>query len=199
MLYVVKKGNRFEGPYAMRSRWNGVRAWHTLSDEKRAEYGWYRLEIEPNSYDALRHHRSSLTGFDLVDGVVKAKYIITDKTLFEVKRDHRERLKESRDENLPTVINNVQVSRLEDRENIKGTLDSFEVLATDGKIKWVMADNSIAELTKEDLEEVTTQYATLKAQVFNWYSDKCTELENAENVDDVLAISTDLAPENPQE
>jgi hypothetical protein len=82
----------------------------------------------------------------------------------------------------------VQVASIENRENIKGTIENFEAIATDGVVEWIMSDNTTANLTKLQLEEIANAYAIRKKEAFSTYSSKCKELEEATTIDDLLAI-----------
>lgn len=102
--------------------------------------------------------------------------------------EKRVKFKLLRDKEIAEPINGVQVGRVEDRENIQGAIDRFDTLATDGAIGWIMADNSIKMLTKLQLIDIADGYAIRKAQVFNNYGMLCLTLNEAETVEDIIAI-----------
>ena len=105
------------------------------------------------------------------------------------KEAKRQELKEQRESIIAAPINNVQVGTLEDRENIKGTIDNFSVLAPSGSINWVMVDNTIQSLSQSDLQAVIDTYIGRKAQTFNDYGVKLTELQNAATIEEVKVIT----------
>lgn len=49
--YGYIETNKIIAPVAMRSRYKRVGAWHLLTDEQRAAYGWYRC-VAGESYNA---------------------------------------------------------------------------------------------------------------------------------------------------
>lgn len=81
----------------------------------------------------------------------------------------RDYLKLTRDITVAAPISNVQVATPEDRENISGTIRKWETLGSPQAINWIMADNSVAALTKADLIAVEDAYALRKAQAFIEY------------------------------
>ena len=81
----------------------------------------------------------------------------------------RDYLKLMRDITISAPINNVQVATSEDRENISGTIRKWETLGSQEAINWIMADNSVAVLTKADLISSEDSYALRKALAFAEY------------------------------
>ena len=108
--------------------------------------------------------------------------------LDEQKQARRQQLKQEREELAKTPINNVQVGRIEDRENINGVIDSWESLGLTDTIEWVMADNAVQPLTKADLVAVKTGFTIRKAQCFAAYQQALEQLEQAQTEEEVLSI-----------
>jgi hypothetical protein len=78
--------------------------------------------------------------------------------------------KKDRDALIDAPINNFDVARLIDRENLQGAINFFDALAQGGStIVWTMSDNSDKTVTKEELEEVITTYVARKAMAFANY------------------------------
>jgi len=86
-----------------------------------------------------------------------------------VLEQRREYLKDKRNAYISAPINSIQVTTSEDRENIQGAVDNFELLYPDGTAYWITVDNNIVPIAKADLEAVIQTYVTRKAQAFNHY------------------------------
>lgn len=171
------------------SRFNNIGGFHLLSDEERATHGFYRCIVVNESYDRLRENRTEVPiSWGLDEYIVTATYQIAPKPLSQAKEERRSIFKEKRDEEIALPINNVQVGRLEDRENITGSINRFDELSQDGVIGWIMADNSVSMLTNQNLQDVSNAYSIRKAQVFSKYGLLCAQLEQAQTIDDVLMI-----------
>ena len=96
--YGYIENNQIIAPVAMRSRFKNIGAWHLLTDAKRAEHKWYPCDVINEGYDATTQIRSTLPElvFDNDTQRITATYTITDKSLETVKREHKERITESR-------------------------------------------------------------------------------------------------------
>jgi hypothetical protein len=75
--YAYKSANTFVWPVALRSRFNNIGGWHTLTDQERAKQGWYPIEYNNLAYNSLRQSRQ-LESARLIDGVFKVVYQVTD-------------------------------------------------------------------------------------------------------------------------
>jgi len=159
-----------------------------VTDAQRAKHGFYKCVVVNENYDPLRENRTSEPlSWELKDNVVTATYQVAPKPLSQVKEEKRSAFKALRDEEIAEPINGVQVGRLEDRENIEGAISRFETIAPDG-VNWIMVDNSVVVLTKQDLQNVADEYAIRKAQIFNKYGTLSSALDKAETIDEVLAV-----------
>lgn len=96
--YGYIENNQIIAPVAMRSRFKNIGAWHLLTDAQRAEHKWYPCDVINEGYDATTQIRSTLPElvFDNDTQRITATYTITDKSLETVKREHKERITESR-------------------------------------------------------------------------------------------------------
>ena len=110
-------------------------------------------------------------------------------TLSHFRELRREELKAQRDEVVDSAINNVQVGRITDRENIQGTLANWDVLGLGDSINWTMADNTVQALSKEDLQAIYVGYATRKAQCFALYEQAILALHNANTIEDIMNVN----------
>jgi hypothetical protein len=88
----------------------------------------------------------------------------------------RDYLKMVRDIKIAEPINNVQVGRFEDRENIKDVVRKWDTLGNPATITWIMYDNTTAQLSKQDLIDIEDAYAGRQLQVFAEYQSLCEQL-----------------------
>jgi hypothetical protein len=76
-------------------------------------------------------------------------------------------LKSQRDATINAPLNGFDVSRPEDRENIQGAIDYFDLLSQgQGSMTWTMADNTEKQVTLADLQAAKDGYVLRKAQAF---------------------------------
>ena len=89
-MYAYRENGNWVYPVNMRSRFNGVGAFHTLTDEQRAKHGWY--VFDPTNYDYDPKTQNRFGAFNLrVDGIyLKCDYTIQDKTLDALKAEVRQ-------------------------------------------------------------------------------------------------------------
>ena len=78
MTYAFRDNGRWQIT-GMRARFNGIGGWHTLTDDERAQHGWFPC-IEVNAAFNPTTQIRSPASFELADGVVTATYTIWNKT-----------------------------------------------------------------------------------------------------------------------
>ena len=109
------------------------------------------------------------------------------------KPNKREQLKTQRDVLIASPINNVQVGRIEDREKIQGAVQYFDTVSSeDGTKLWIMADNSIAHLTKSEMESLIPSYVMRVDAVYNAYAKAVSALESASTLEEIQLIEVTL-------
>lgn len=80
MNYGTVQQGVITAPLTMCSNFNGVGAWHTLTDEQRAEYGWYPCDMVGEGYDPRTQERTGpVLSFD--GQRIAATYTIVEKSL----------------------------------------------------------------------------------------------------------------------
>ena len=89
MNYGYIENGQIIAPVAMCSRFKGVGAWHLLTDEQRAQYGWYPCVVINEGYDAKTQSRSATPDlvFDQTNKVITATYTIVNKSLETIKQE----------------------------------------------------------------------------------------------------------------
>ncbi|BCX79290.1 DUF4376 domain-containing protein [Campylobacter sp. 19-13652] len=109
----------------------------------------------------------------------------------EAKKLKREELKLERDAAISEPLNNVQVASGDDLRNIEGAILAFNRLASEGKLAWIMADNSVSKLNKEELEAIRDGYIDRKQKMFNAFALACAKLEMASLPSEISEIKLD--------
>lgn len=113
-----------------------------------------------------------------------------DSTLAFFREQKRQELKAERIKRTSAPINNVQVSRSEDRENIKDAIANWSILSKnpDGTKNWVMADNSVSPLSLDDLQEIHDAYALRIDVCFAAYEVAVIAIHQAQTVEELMAV-----------
>lgn len=104
------------------------------------------------------------------------------------RENKRQEFKQKRDDAIAAPANNVQVARVEDRDNVTGTISNWDALGLTTSINWVMADNTIQALSKADLEAVVVAYVQRKALLFSQYETAVNALNEASTIESILAV-----------
>lgn len=104
------------------------------------------------------------------------------------KQAHLWDLKQRREELIFAPLNNFDVDE-KSLNNISEAISFFEVAYPNGKANWIMADNSIREVTKQELEALRDSFLTRKLQLFNDYQTKKQTIENATTYEEFKDIS----------
>lgn len=105
------------------------------------------------------------------------------------KQEKISELKVKRDFIIDSAIENVQVKKSTDRENIQGTIQYFEVLSQgNSTIGWTMEDNSVKELSKDDLQRVLDSYVVRKAQAFAEYQYNKQQVDECMTIDELDSL-----------
>lgn len=74
-------------PIAMCSSFDGVGAWHTRTDEFRAQYGWYTCEVLNASFNTLTQSRGEVPVLAFDGEKITASYTIIDKAVETIQSD----------------------------------------------------------------------------------------------------------------
>jgi len=149
--FSYKKDNKYIWPVAMRSRFNGVGGWHTLTDEQRAVHGWYPIDYTDSLYNPATEDRLFVSQ-ELVGGVFKVVYVVRDLTLDELKAIKKGQL----DKEFDTAAQRPIVDTGLGFEVHGGYTDlaDFTVGADLGLTVIRAADNSMHTVTPEEFQTV---------------------------------------------
>ena len=157
--YGYIENNRIIAPVAMRSRFKGVGAWHLLTDEQRAAYGWYPCVVIGEGYDAALQVRSALPEcvFDPETKVITATYNVVNKPIEAVKVEQKQRITESRyqEEVSGKTLDGVFYDTDRTTQVMLG--NAFSLVQFDPEIvevDWKSSDGSWTKVSKEHLLEM---------------------------------------------
>ena len=101
--------------------------------------------------------------------------------------------KEARVNAVSQPVNGFEMSSQDDRENIQGAIDYYEVLSAGaGCITWTMADGTEQQVTLDDLTSAKDGYVLRKAQAFAAYQQKKAQINAATSVEELIDLSLDL-------
>jgi len=111
-------------------------------------------------------------------------------TLNYFREQKRQEFKKERENRMLTPINNIQVGGEKDRERIQGAVNNWDDLDKneDGTKNWVMYDNSVEPVTKEELEGAKKGYLLRVDRCFKTYENAVTNLYLAKTVNDILNV-----------
>lgn len=89
--YGYLKDGEIVAPVAMCSRFNDIGAWHTLTDEERAVYGWYPCLVDNTPFNSSTQYKGS-TKKELIDGVIHCTTPVFDKSLEAVRQETMQKI-----------------------------------------------------------------------------------------------------------
>ena len=192
---TIDKFGRITAPVAMRARFNDIGGWHTLTDEQRAEHGWYPCTLINEQYDPARQIRSidPVCVFDAEAKHVTATYTIVDKPLETVKRERKEHIAACR---YAEEVNGVTLpdgTRVEtDREAQTRVAGAFSLATIDPNvtINWKNQDGWV-QLSAETVINMGAAIGTHVQECFTKERDKCELIDQATSIEEVLNIDWD--------
>lgn len=106
-----------------------------------------------------------------------------DEVLEHYRELKRKELQALRDTIIASDINNVQVGRQQDRENLEKAISNFDPDSTTRT--WIMADNSTAQLTLQQLTEALEGYWYRLEDCFTVYGQAIEDLKLLTTVEDI--------------
>ena len=192
MNYGYIERNKIVAPVAMRSRLNNIGGWHTLTDEQRADHGWYPCDVINEGYDTLRQVRSTFPEctFDPATKRITATFTIVEKPLDTVKVEQKQRITESRYESEVSGVLLGDAMLDADRDTQTRIAQAKMLVDNDPSIviKWKKANGEWVGLSHETITAMSLAIGKHVQQCFSKESDLHAVVDACDNIDDVLNI-----------
>ena len=187
MYYNIEENKKINNNREFRDLFPNTIFPKILTDEIMEEYGYKKVIVNQVTSTLLT---KVLNGeIEVIDGIPTINQSLVYKPIYECKEIALSTIKTKREETIIESINNIQVSTLQDRENIQGSIEYFDMLSQGkGTITWTMADNIEQELSLEDLKGALDTYIVRKAQAFAEYQTKKQLIENAVTEAEFIAL-----------
>ena len=187
MYYNIEENKKINNSIEFRELFPNIIFPKILTDEIMEEYGYKKVIVNQITSTALATVLDS--EIEVVNGIPTINQTLVYKTIYECKEIALNTIKTKREESIIEPINNIQVSTLQDRENIQGSIEHFERLSQGkGTITWTMNDNTEQDLSLEDLKGALDAYVVRKAQSFAEYQTKKQLIENCTTAEEIEAI-----------
>ena len=187
MYYNIKENKKINNNLEFRELFPNTVFPKILTDEIMEEYGYKKVIVNQVTSTLLTTVLDS--EIEVIDGIPTINQSLVYKPIYECKEIALSTIKTKREESIIEPINNVQVSTLQDRENIQGSIEYFDRLSQGkGTITWTMADNTEQDLSLQDLQGVLGTYVIRKAQAFAEYQTKKQLIENVVTEAEFIAL-----------
>ena len=187
MYYNIEKNKKINNNIEFRELFPNTIFPKILTDEIMEEYGYKKVIV--NQATSTIFTKVVDSEIEVINGIPTINQSLVYKPIYECKETALDNIKTKREESIIEPINNIQVSTLQDRENIQGSIEYFETLSQGkGTITWTMNDNTEQDLSLEVLKGVLDIYVIRKAQAFAEYQTKKQSIENCTTVEEIEAI-----------
>lgn len=187
MYYNIEESKKINNNREFRGLFPNTIFPKILTDEMMEEHGYKKVIVNQVTSTPLTKIVDS--EIEVIDGIPTINQSLVYKPIYECKDIALSTIKIKREETIIESINNIQVATLQDRENIQGSIEYFEMLSQGkGTITWTMDDNTEQDLFLEDLKDALDAYVIRKAQAFAEYQSKKQLIENAETAEEIEAI-----------
>ena len=187
MYYNIEESKKINNNLEFRELFPNTVFPKILTDEIMEEYGYKKVVTNQATATPLTEVVDS--EIEVIKGIPTINQSLVYKPIYECKEIALSTIKTKREESIIEPINNIQVSTLQDRENIQGSIEHFELLSQGkGTITWTMSDNTEQDLSLEELKGALDTYVIRKAQSFAEYQTKKQLIENATTAEEIEAI-----------
>ena len=187
MYYNIEENKKINNSLEFRELFPNTIFPKILTDEIMKEHGYKKVVVNqstPTKFSKIKDGE-----IEIVNGIPTINQTLEYLSLYQCKETALSDIKANREQSASEPINNVQVATLQDRENIQGSIEYFDILSQGkGTITWTMNDNTERDLSLEDLKGALDAYVIRKAQAFTEYQTKKQLIENAETVEEIEAI-----------
>ena len=187
MYYNIEENKKINNNREFRELFPNIVFPKILTDEIMEEYGYKKVIVNQVTPTPLAE---ALDGeIEVIDGILTINQNLVYKPIYECKEIALNTIKTKREESIIEPINNIQVTTLQDRENIQGSIEYFEILSQGkGTISWTMNNNMEQDLSLEELKGALDAYVVRKAQSFVEYQTKKQLIEDATTAEEIEAI-----------
>ena len=187
MYYNIEENKKINNSLEFRESFPNILFPKILTDEIMEEYGYKKVVVNQVTPAPLT---TVLDGeIEVINGIPTINQSLVYKPIYECKEIALSVIKTKREESIAEPINNIQVATLQDRENIQGTIEYFDILSQGrGTITWTMNNNVEQDLTLQDLQGTLDTYVVRKAMAFVEYQTKKQLIENVATAEELEAI-----------
>ena len=187
MYYNIEENKKINNNREFRDLFPNTIFPKILTDEIMEEYGYKKVIVNQVTPTPLA---TVLDGkIVVIKGIPTINQSLVYKPIYECKEIALNTIKTKREDSIIEPINNIQVSTLQDRENIQGSIDYFETLSQGkGTIAWTMVNNIEQDLSLEELQGALDAYVVRKAQAFAEYQTKKELIANATTAEEIEEI-----------
>lgn len=169
--YGTVNGELIDAPLTMRSTFNGILAFHTLTDQERAEQAnWYPCDVINEGYDSRTQTRSTLPELSFDGERIKAEYTVTNKLVNEIKDDFLEQLSSVRYEKEVGGIVYEGISQSTQRDKRLELADKVSFMSTRSTTTMWKSDSGWNELSYDQIKALS--------DAVDLHVDNCFKAEN---------------------
>ena len=187
MYYNIEENKKINNSLEFRELFPNIVFPKILTDEIMEEYGYKKVAV--NQITPTKFSKAKDSEIEVIDGIPTINQSLVYKPIYECKEIALSTIKTKREQTSSESINNIQVATVQDRENIHGSIEYFDILSQGkGTITWTMNDNTEQDLSLEELKGALDAYVVRKAQSFAEYQTKKQLIENATTVEEIEAI-----------
>lgn len=207
MYYNIEENKKINNNIEFRELFPNTIFPKVLTDEIMEEYGYKKVIV--NEATSTLFTKVVDSEIEVINGIPTINQTLEYLPLYECKEIALSIIKTKREESIIEPINNIQVSTLQDRDNIQGSIEYFELLSQGkGTITWTMANNIEQDLSLEDLKGALDAYVIRKSRAFAEYQTKkqlienCTTAEEIEEsvwLDEIQKIKDENKPKTDKE
>ena len=187
MYYNIEENKKINNSLEFRELFPNTIFPKILTDEIMKEHGYKKVVV--NQSTPTKFSKSKDSEIEVINGIPTINQTLEYLPLYQCKETALSDIKAKREQSASEPINNVQVATLQDRENIQGSIEYFDILSQGkGTITWTMADNTEQDLSLQDLQGVLGTYVIRKAQAFAEYQTKKQLIENVVTEAEFIAL-----------
>ena len=191
--YGTVNGDLIEAPLTMRSQYNGILAFYTLTDQERAEQAnWYPCDVINEGYDSRTQTRSALPELSFDGERIKAEYTITNKPLETIRQESLEALADIRyAREIEGVTSTEGIQQWTDRANRALLTDKISFMSNNPGIKQASwkARNGFVQLDVDGLKDLQSLVGFHVDQTYKAENAVSDMIVAAETIEDLLSIS----------